>query len=181
MRIYSPPQSVSVVQWTEQGLPEPPMWVQFPPGTQIYMEDEVLVGGAVVFKQRGRKVLWFIAKPGEQDAWQLPKMVVRRGESSVRGTLRMAEELAGLRGAVLEEVGRVSNTTTHKGMPLVRRIIYYLMQQKGKSAAPSYAKTQWAEFATARSRLATASEKKVLSQARTLLTTWQKQLTNLPH
>lgn len=139
------------------------------------MEEEVLLGGATVFKERRGKVLWLLVKPGRDDGWQLPKSVVRRGESSVRSTINTVRLLAGMRCFVLEEVGRVSSTTTHKSMPLTRRIIYYLVQQRGGNGEAGYAKLAWVEHIKARSQLGTASEKRMLAQARIVLSEWRKQ------
>lgn len=132
-----------------------------------------------MFRERGGKTAWLVVKPGEDDEWQLPKGLVYREESSVRAVIRTLGKLAGLRSAVLEEVGRVNSTTTSKGSPLVRRIIYYLVQLKGKLEIDDVpVKLQWLEFASAKSKLGTQAEKKMLIQAREVLSQWRKQAVN---
>lgn len=139
-------------------------------------EEQVLIGGALMFRERGGKTAWLVVKPEEDDEWQLPKGLVYREESSVRAVIRTLGKLVGLRSAVLEEVGRVNSTTTSKGSPLVRRIIYYLVQLKGKLEVDGVlVKLQWLEFASAKSKLGTQAEKKMLIQARNVLSQWRKQ------
>lgn len=142
-------------------------------------EEQVLIGGALMFRERGGKTSWLVVKPEADDEWQLPKGLVYREESSVRAVIRTLGKLAGLRSAVLEEVGRVSSTTTSKGNPLSRRIIYYLVQLRGKLEVDDIpVKRQWLEFASAKSRLGTQAEKKMLIQARGVLSQWRKQAVN---
>lgn len=138
--------------------------------------EEVLLSGGVVFKERGRKVSWLIFRPGKDEEWQLLKVLVRSEESSVRAIIRTISTL-GLRSSVIEEVGRVSTTTTRNGSPLNRRIIYYLIQQKGKDGevTASYAKIEWSKYPVAKSKLTTLAEKRILFQARKILAEWRKQ------
>lgn len=144
------------------------------------MEDEVLVSGAVVFRTRGEKVSWLIIKPGNDDVWQLPKSVVRRGESSVRTAIRVLAEMAGLRVRVIEEAGRTTITSRRKGGSLSKKLIYYLVLQKGKDDAnKNGTKISWVDFTRARDKLA-SSEKRILIQAKQALIEWQKQ-TNFSH
>lgn len=143
------------------------------------MEDEVLIAGATVYKTRGKKYSWLLIKNPSDGEWQLPKGVVRRAESSVRATIRMLSEMTGLRARVLEEVGRTTSTTAKNKRSATRRTIYYLMQQRGKDSEISPSKTLWADLARARTKLKTATERRMLSQARSVLLVWQKDTQNL--
>lgn len=139
-------------------------------------EEQVLIGGALMFRERGGKTSWLVVKPEKNDEWQLPKGLVYREESSVRAVIRTLGKLAGLRSAVLEEVGRINSTTTSKGSPLARRIIYYLVQLRGKLEVDDVpVKLQWLEFVSAKSKLGTQAEKKMLIQARDVLSQWRNQ------
>lgn len=142
------------------------------------MEEEILVSGAVVFRTRGGKTLWLLVKPGKDDTWQLSKGVVRRGESSVRTAIRTVSETLGIRGRVLEEAGRAKINSTRDGHSFSRRIIYYLMQQKGKEVRDLMIQFAWADFVKTHHKLSTVQEKRILHQARSLLAEWQKQEQN---
>ncbi|MBI4059117.1 NUDIX domain-containing protein [Candidatus Microgenomates bacterium] len=141
------------------------------------MADEIFVSGALVFKPRGKKTLWLVVKPSHEDAWQLPKGVVRPGESSVRAAMRTVSKLTGLRANVVEEISRINTTTTRNSAPIPRRTLYYLMEGKEKDieveVTPNV-RLEWKEFPTAKSRLATLTEKKILSQGRSVLASWYK-------
>lgn len=139
-----------------------------------HMDDEVLVSVAVVFKTRAGRNSWLLVKSGS-DEWQLPKGVVRRTESSVRAAIRMLSEFAGIRGRVIEEVGKTSTRSGHDGKSFTRRTIYYLMQQRGKDGVIASAKTAWVNPKKIRGKLKSATERKIIIQARHLLGEWQKQ------
>lgn len=140
------------------------------------MDDEVLVSTAVVFKTRAGKNSWLLVKLDSNEAWQLPKGVVRRTESSVRAAIRTLSELAGVRGRVLEEVGKTSSKTGRNGKILTRRIIYYLMQQRGKDdGVIGSARTSWVNARKLRGKLKSTPERRIIFQARKLLVEWQKQ------
>lgn len=144
-------------------------------------EEQVLIGGALVFRDRGKKTSWLLVKPEDDNEWQLPKGLVYREESSVRAVMRTLGKIAGLRSAIIEEVGRTNSTTTRKGASLARRVIYYLVQIRGKAEEGEMSmpiKLQWLEFASAKSKLGTANEKKMLSEARIMLSEWRKKTVN---
>ena len=90
--------------------------------------NTLLVSGAVVVKkaQNGRNY-WFLVRQSEDEGWEIPKVVVRKGESSVRASIRMTGEQGGITAQVLEEAGRSGGSTTLNGKVVPRRSIYYLM------------------------------------------------------
>lgn len=144
-------------------------------------EEQVLIGGALVFRDRGKKTSWLVVKPEDENEWQLPKGLVFREESSVRAVMRTLGKIAGLRSAIIEEVGRTNSTTARKGTSLSRRVIYYLVQLKGKAEEGEMSmpiKLQWLKFASAKTRLGTANEKKMLIEARSMLSEWRKKVAN---
>jgi len=56
------------------------------------MKDNlILISGAVIFKEHSGKRLWFLVKQ-EDGAWEIPKVVARKTESSARAALRMMGE-----------------------------------------------------------------------------------------
>lgn len=141
------------------------------------MEDEVLVSSAVVYKNRGGKNSWLLVKSGEEE-WQLPKSVVRRTESSVRAAIRTLSEMAGIRGRIIEEVGKSSVRSGKGSKALIRRTIFYLMQQRGKDGIEGTARVVWVDPKNIRGKVKSATERKMLVEARKLLSEWQKDSRN---
>lgn len=147
--------------------------------THINMNDEVLVSTAVVFKTRASKNVWLLVNTGEGEGWQLPKSVVRRTESSVRAALRTLSELAGIRGRVIEEMGKATAKSGRNGKSITRRTIYYLIQQRGKDLIPATAKTTWVDGRGFKGKIKSAIERKILLQSRKFLLEWQKDPTKI--
>lgn len=148
------------------------------------MEEEILVSAAVVYKEPLRKyngksrTSWLLVKAANDSEWQLPKGVVRRTESSVRAAIRTLSEVAGIRGRVLEEVGKISARSGKNGRILTKRTIYYLIQQRGKDDIEASSKTVWVDPKNIRGKVKSATEKKMLTEARKVLTEWQKDKRN---
>jgi len=135
----------------------------------------VLVSGAVVFKVVRGKNRWFITKQGEDGEWELPKVVVRKGESSVRAALRMIGEKGLMSTKVLEEVGRAGGITTINGKTLPQRYLYYLMILQSASEEPiGFSDHLWAEYAKVVRKLSSKRERAMLRQARKTYRTWKK-------
>lgn len=127
------------------------------------MADTKLTSGAVLFRRKNGKTFWFLAKTQESDSWEIPKGVVRRGESSVRTAIRTVDEEANIAARVLEEAGRAGE------------VIYYLMQQLGSfGGKPRYAQVLWNSYALAKQRLGSASERRIITQANQVLREWLK-------
>jgi ADP-ribose pyrophosphatase YjhB (NUDIX family) len=68
----------------------------------------VLVSGAIVFKEKRKKTTWFLSRQKDTDGWEIPKVLVRKGESSVRAALRMMGEKGGMTSKVLAATVNVS-------------------------------------------------------------------------
>jgi ADP-ribose pyrophosphatase YjhB (NUDIX family) len=64
--------------------------------------NTVLVGGVVLFKDNRGKRYFLVVKQTADEKWELPKVTVRKGESSVRAVLRLTGELSGINAKVLE-------------------------------------------------------------------------------
>lgn len=136
----------------------------------------VLVSGAVLFKEGRGKRYWFIIKQGEDGSWEIPKVFVRKGESSVRASLRMMGEQGGMTTKVLEEVGRSGGVTSVSGKVLPQRHIYYLMiLQSGTNEAIGFEESKWLEYAGAVRKLSTKRERAMLKSARKVLKKWKKE------
>lgn len=136
----------------------------------------VLVSGAVVFREGRGKRRWFIVKQGEDEEWEIPKVFVRKGESSVRASIRMMGEQGGMSTQVLEEAGRSGGVATINGKVLPQRHLYYLMiYLSGVREAIGFEKYKWLVYADAVRKLSSKRERVILRQARKELGKWKRE------
>ncbi len=136
----------------------------------------VLVSGAIVYKdiRGGRR--WFIVKQTKDGEWEIPRVIVRKVESSVKATIRMMGEQGGMTIQVLEEVGRAGGVTTINGKTLPQRHIYYLVALKFKEGeAIGFEESNWLEYAKAVRKLTSKRERAMLKLARKELKIWEKE------
>ncbi len=136
--------------------------------------QQILIGGAIIFRDyRGKRQFLVIkTKDGE---WEIPKVTVRRGESSVRAVLRMAGEQGGMTTKVLEEAGRANGNTVLNGKSLVQRFYYYLMMQRsGTGEMIGFDEFKWMEYGNAVKKISIKREKEMLKSAREVLKEWEK-------
>lgn len=137
-------------------------------------KNSVLVSGSVVVRDLRGKEKWFLIK-GEEE-WEFPKVVVRKGESSVRAALRIMGEKGGMTTRVLEEAGRAGGVTTVGGRTLPQRHIYYLMLTKeNPNEAIGFEESMWLDYAHALKKVATKREKGVLKDARGIYKKWKEE------
>lgn len=134
----------------------------------------VLVSGAILFKKEGRKRLWFLIKQ-EDGEWEIPKVAVRKTESSARAALRMMGEQGGMSTKVLEEAGRAGGITTINGKVLPQRYIYYLMAHGYEAGeAIGFEDYLWLEYAKAVRKLSSKRERAMMRFARKELRKWER-------
>lgn len=136
--------------------------------------NSILVSGAVVFRDYRGKQGWLMVKQSEELGWEIAKVMVRRGESSVHAVIRMTGEQAGMTTRVLEEAGRINTTSNANGKAINKRLIYYLMQLRSASEVIGFADYKWAEYGEALRKLASKKEQLMLRQAKEELKKWQK-------
>jgi len=141
------------------------------------MKNELLISGAVIFKREGKdKILWMLVKVSEDSDWEIAKVTVRKGESSVRAALRMTAEQAGMNTKVLEEAGRVSSVIQVNGKPTNRKEIYYVMLLKGGDQNLGFFDVDWFDYTKARRSLKTKKEQGMLSNAKKEADNWLKRI-----
>jgi len=137
--------------------------------------QQVLIGGAVVFRDHRGKRQWLIAKQKEDSDWEIPKVNVRKGESSVRSVIRLTGEQGGMTARVLEEAGRTSGNAVINGKPVSQKYYYYLMFQKaGVEDIIGLGEYKWMEYAQANKVLNLKREKDMLKGAKDVLKEWEK-------
>lgn len=138
-------------------------------------KNMVIISSVVLFKKiRGNKKKWFLTKNNEDESWEFPNTMVRKGESSARAALRMMGEKGGMSVQVLEEAGRAGGATTLKNKTYPLRNIYYLLRQKSEQGETiGFGESDWFTYANAIRKLS-KREQQMLRQAREVLKKWEK-------
>ncbi len=135
--------------------------------------NQVVVGGAVLFKDaRGRRLFLIVRQ--KEGGWEIPKVTVRKGESSVRAVLRMTTEQAGMNAKVLEEAGRGNSVANMNGKTVTQKYYYYLMLQRSAGELIGFEEFKWVDYSQALKRLELKREKDILKNAKEVLKTWEK-------
>ena len=144
-------------------------------------KGEVLVGGAVVFKEGrdkrslsdGCKKLFLLSKNQDGD-WEILKAIVRRGESSVRSVIRYTSEQGNMNTRVLDEVGRSTGIGTVNNKIVTFKYLYYLMLFKAGIEISGMGDISWFDYATASKKLKLKREKDMLKVASSMIKDWEK-------
>lgn len=133
-----------------------------------------LTSGAVVYRSKGNSVQWFVLKP-KDGSYELPKVQVRPGESSVQAILRFLRENTGLKVTVLEEAGRTRAKVSVNGKIQAVQLIFYLLKgDDSEEAGPVFIEGEWMPYTKIRRKLTLVREQKILSQANATLREWRK-------
>ncbi len=137
--------------------------------------QQISIGVALVFRDNHGKRQWFLVKAKEGDDWELPKVTVRKGESSVRSVIRLTGEQAGMTVRVLEEAGRSSSNVIVNAKSIPQKTYYYLMVQKSGGLDPiGFVDFQWLEYGQAVKKVSLKKDKEMFSQAKDTLKEWEK-------
>ena len=135
-------------------------------------DDTVLMGAGVIYKRpKGKEPQWFLVKTSDESEWELPKTLVRRGESSVRSVIRLTQEQAMMRTKILEEVGRASGAGRVNGRAVNQKYLYYLMHCKDIGEILGFHDHKWAEYKTGMKLLTLKRDQNMLKDAKQLLKT----------
>jgi len=137
--------------------------------------NNLLVSGAIVFKDYHGNRRWLLIKNPKDGRWEIPKITVRRGESSVRASLRMTGEMAGMNTRVLEEAGRTSGATVINGKSIPVKYYYYLLVYKSGGETIGFEAFEWMDYAKAIKKVDLKREKDMLRGAKTVLREWEKE------
>jgi hypothetical protein len=165
---------VPVVQWTERRIPDPKIEGSTPSGhTKKMKNNQITISGAVLFKDsRGKR--YFLLVKSKEGEWELPKVIVRRGESSVRAIIRLTSEQGGMNAQVLEEAGRTSGIAVVNGKNVPQKYYYYLMIYRSSGEMIGFEKFQWVEFGKASKELSLKREKDMLKSGKEIFKEWEK-------
>ena len=131
--------------------------------------NQLTISGAIVYRDHGGKRKYLLVKQGGGENWEIPKISVRKGESSVRASLRMTGEMAGMNARILEEAGRSSGATLINGKSVPVKYYYYVLVQKSAGEMMGFEDFVWLEFGKALSKLELKREKDMLKGAKQVL------------
>ena len=133
------------------------------------------MSGAVVLRDHRGKRQFLVVKGKENGEWEVPKVIVRKGESSVRAAIRMTGEQVGITARVLEEAGRSTGITVINGKSIPQKYFYYLMMQRAKGGEVlGFNDFAWLEFDKAYKKLEFKKEKDILKASKPILKEWEK-------
>lgn len=125
-------------------------------------------------ENRGKRQFLLVRQKGDVD-WEIPKVTVRKGESSVRAVIRLASEQGGMAVRVLEEAGRSTGTTIVNGKSIPQKFYYYLMLQKGGSSELiGFDEFKWLDYGDAVKKTGSKKEKDMLKAGKDVLKEWEK-------
>ena len=137
--------------------------------------QQIIIGGAVIFKENRGKRQFLLVKGKDAQDWEIPKVTVRRGESSVRAVIRLASEQGGMAVRVLEEAGRFAGSTIVNAKSIPQKFYYYLMLQKGGSSdLIGFDEFKWLDYSDALKKIGLKREKDMLNEAKDVLKEWEK-------
>ena len=137
--------------------------------------QQITIGGAIVFRENRGKRQFLLVKTKEDGDWEIPKVIVRKGESSVRSVIRLTSEQGGMTVRVLEEAGRTTGTTIVNAKSIPQKFYYYLMLQKGGSSdLIGFDEFKWLDYSDALKKLDLKREKDMLKGGKDVLKEWEK-------
>ncbi len=136
--------------------------------------NQITISGAVVFKDYRGKRFFLLVRQKEESGWEIPKITVRKGESSVRASIRLTGEQAGMNARVLEEAGRASGVATINGKTISQKFYYYLMLYRAGAEIIGFEEFAWLPYSDALKRLSLKREKDILRSGKDVLKTWEK-------
>ncbi len=134
---------------------------------------EVMIGGAVVFKEGKGKKLFLLSK-NQDGEWEILKTTVRRGESSVRSVIRYTSEQGNMNARVLDEVGRATGSGTVNNKAISYKYLYYLMYFKAGAEITGMGEVSWFDKEQANKKLTLKREKDMLKTANSMIKEWEK-------
>ncbi len=139
------------------------------------MSDLILESAAIVVRQGSKKNFWLVIKESEDSPWEIPKVIVRKGESSVRAAIRTMGERANMDAKVIEEAGRSGGLATVNDKTVSKRQIYYLMVQNNVGEIIGFENYRWLEYAKAVRKLNSKRERQMIKSARAEWKKWLKE------
>ena len=153
------------------------MPVRFWPEVQKTMENKKIKrefsAGGIVFKIKGREILWLVIKPKGNDKWRFPKGKINSSESSVAAAKREVREEGGVETELLGKIGEEKLFFVENKQKIFKTVVFYLMKYFRESEASFDDKETeaiaWLPFVQAKKRLAFNKDQDLLKMAKELL------------
>jgi len=138
-------------------------------------KNMVLIAAVVIGKIDRGKLKFYLIKNNENSDWEIPKLTVRKTESSVRAVLRMIGEQAGMRARILNEASRFTSTIAVNGKTVTQKTFYYSAIHRADSGeSVGFFDSIWLEYSKAYKKLSSKREKESISSANKELKEWWK-------
>jgi len=138
-------------------------------------KNSVLVSAGILFKEVPGGQRFFVIEDPDSDKWEFVKLLVRKGESSVRAIIRTLGEKGGMTVRVLEEAGRYKTIASSNNKPVSHNNIYYLVLLKSNSkGAAAFGNFLWLDYPKAMRKLSSKKEAAMLKNARDIIKEWLK-------
>ena len=143
---------------------------------QNMMEDKKLKrefsAGGIVFKPKGKEILWLVLKPAGNEKWRFPKGKINSAESSVAASKREVREETGIEPELLGKIGEEKYFFVENNQKVFKTVIFYLMKYLKQTEIGFNKETEkiaWLPFLKAKKRLAFNKDQDLLEKAKKLL------------
>ena len=129
------------------------------------------VGTALIAKKRTvNGYTWLLVKTKPESEWEFPKSVARKGESSVRATIRMTQEQFFMNAIVLQEADRFTGKASEEEKALEKMTLFYLMLHKsGGDDISGFTDHKWFDEKALAKKLTSKKEINAFQKAKKLL------------
>ena len=145
------------------------------PAIKMPIRDQTSAGG-VVFRGEGERTEVVIVSVGGQHRWQLPKGLVDKGENPEVAAVREAREEGGVSSEVVQHIETVeywyAGLDSGIRVRFHKRVHFYLLRYLSgdtKDHDWEVNEARWVPIAEAASQLAFDNERRVMEQARGLV------------
>jgi len=145
------------------------------PAIKIPIRDQVSAGG-VVYRGENEQIEVVIISVGSENRWQLPKGLVDKGENPEATAVREAREEGGVTSEVVKHIETIeywfAGLENGIRVRFHKRVHFYLMKYVSgdtKDHDWEVNEARWVPIEDAASQLAFDNERRVMEQARALL------------
>jgi 8-oxo-dGTP pyrophosphatase MutT (NUDIX family) len=163
-----------VVQRIEWGIPDPLMWVQFPPKALIeskhYMKFEFSAGG-VVFKKVHGETLILLGQHSQHHGWVFPKGLIGdtiKGEEKEATAVREVEEETGVLARIIFPLTPVTYWYQFQDQKIKKTVYYFIMEFVSEDQAKKdleMENVEWVQVDKVEEKLTYKSDKQVWKEA----------------
>jgi hypothetical protein len=136
----------------------------------MFNKNTVLTSVGILYRDHQGKRKWLAVKKNGDSDWELPRITVRKTESSARAAIRMAGELLASNAQIIDEVGRSGGMATVNGRSITQRQLYYLLKiQSQNGEVLGFTEAEFFEYAQAVRKLISKRDRQMLKAAKDFL------------